>query len=75
VHKSIAIKALHVLKLWIISLISALIKAWGTIKKKKKGKTDRKVFVFNGMQAMVSEQNTKILTVFPLIMNSSHYNF
>lgn len=41
--------------------------------KKKKGKIDRKVF--NEMQAMVNEQNTKILTVFPLIMNSSHYNF
>lgn len=42
-------------------------------KKKKKGKIDRKIF--NEMQAMVNEQNTKILTVFPLIMNSSHYNF
>lgn len=42
-------------------------------KKKKTSKIDRKVF--NGMQAMVSEQNTKILTVFPPIMNSSHYNF
>lgn len=73
-HKNIAIKALHVLKLWIISLISALIKAWGTTVKKKI-KIDRKVFVFNGMQAMVGEQNIKILTVFPLIMNSSHYNF
>lgn len=63
------------LKLWIISLISALVKAWGTIVCcfEKKGKVDRKVF--NGMQAMVSEQNTEILTVFPLIMNSSHYNF
>lgn len=76
VHKNIATKALCVLKLWIISLISALIKAWGTAiqkKKKKKGKIDRKIF--NEMQAMVNEQNTKILTVFPLIMNSSHYNF
>lgn len=42
-------------------------------KKKQKGKIDRKIF--NEMQAMVNEQNTKILTVFPLIMNSSHYNF
>lgn len=43
--------------------------------KKKKKKRQNWQENFYGMQAMVSEQNTKILTVFPLIMNSSHYNF
>lgn len=78
VHKNIAVKALHVLKLRIIPLISTLIKAWGAIiknVKKKKKRQNWQESVFNGMQAMVSEQNIKILTVFPLIMNSSHYNF
>lgn len=36
VRKNIAIKALHVLKLRMIPLISALIKAWGTIAKMSK---------------------------------------
>lgn len=70
-NKNVVIKALCVLKLRMLSSISALIKTWGTIAKT----AELQESVFSRMQAMVSEQNIKILTVFPLSMNSSHYNF